>query len=262
MIQIVGIDCASKPEKTGIAIGEWKPTEPITIKAVLMGEKNQSIADLILSKIDNKQKTLFAIDAPLGWSSPMLQLLKNHSAGDFFQDSRLIAQEQKGFEETQHRFFRRITDTFIHQEIGKLPLEVGADRIARAAYAALYTLHILRRHFAIQMLWGTDFKSDFGVIEVYPSATLKQYKMLSGGYKGNSQDEKDKRKLITEKLNPHFLNLQKKTASELVQGNADRLDAVICLLSANDFLEKDVYEPLASNLEVIKQEGWIWVKKA
>lgn len=32
--------------------------------------------------------------------------------------------------------FNRLTDRLIHQRIGKKPLEVGADRIARTAHAA------------------------------------------------------------------------------------------------------------------------------
>ena len=45
--------------------------------------------------------------------------------------------------------FRRITDVFIQTRLGKRPLDVGADRIARTAYAALAILAILRVELGI-----------------------------------------------------------------------------------------------------------------
>src|SRR5437016_7332440 len=40
--------------------------------------------------------------------------------------------------------FRRVTDDVIYERLGKRPLDVGADRIARTAHAALRFLEELR----------------------------------------------------------------------------------------------------------------------
>jgi predicted nuclease with RNAse H fold len=246
-MQIIGIDCASKPEKTGIAMGEYQ-NNTISIHAVCMGNKKQSIADLLFPLIKVDEEVLLAIDAPLGWSAPMGRLLANHQAGE-------------PIEEEQDRFFRRITDTFIHQQTGKLPLEVGADRIARTAHSALKIIGELReKGLSFQMLWQSNFleksKNRFGVIEVYPSATLKQYQFVSSGYKGNSIDEKNKRIEIIKHVAVYLPTIPQ--FSDL-QDNADMLDAVICLLCAKDFIEGEAMSP--TDLALAKKEGWIWVRK-
>jgi predicted nuclease with RNAse H fold len=247
-MQIVGIDCASKSEKTGIAIGKYV-NNSLSILYVGMGNKKQSITAHILSKIDLTEQTLFAIDAPLGWTAPMGNLLANHFAGE-------------PIAEDQDRFFRRMTDTFVHQRIGKLPLEVGADRIARTAHSALKIIGELReRGLPLQMLWDwglfTNKNIKYGVIEVYPSATLKQMGFISSGYKGDSTEEKQKRQQIIHSLAKFLPSI---VQFPHLEDNADMLDATICLLCAQDFLEGKAIAP--SDLAMARKEGWIWVRNS
>jgi hypothetical protein len=49
--------------------------------------------------------------------------------------------------------FRRTTDLFIQQKLKKTPLDVGADRIARTAYAALAILGTLRVELGMPFRW-------------------------------------------------------------------------------------------------------------
>jgi predicted RNase H-like nuclease len=242
-MQLVGIDCASRSENTGIAIGDYKDGK-IWLSKVIMGNKKESIANLLTPLLDISKQVVFAFDAPLGWSEPMGRLLAKHQAGE-------------PIEEQQDRFFRRLTDSFVHQVIGKLPLEVGADRIARTAHSALKIISDLRmKGFALTMLWKPDTTQLHGLLEVYPSATLKGYGMVSSAYKGDTQEEKKKRQNIIKDMQSHipnildFINLDSKS---------DMLDAVICLLCAKDFLEGKVYLPI--NMEIAKKEGWIWVRR-
>ncbi len=245
-MQIIGIDCASKPEKTGVALGEYQ-NNTIFIHTVFMGNKKQSIADLLFPYLKTNENILLAIDAPLGWSEPMGRLLAKHQAGE-------------PIEEEQDRFFRRITDTFIHQQTGKLPLEVGADRIARTAHSALKIIGELRtKGFHFQMVWEANFleksKKTLGVIEVYPGATLKQYGFISSAYKGESDGEKTKRLEMIANLETHLPTI---TQFPDLQDNADMLDAAICLLCAKDFIEGKSMPP--TDITLAKKEGWIWVK--
>lgn len=241
-MQIIGIDCASKAEKTGIAIGQYI-NHAFSIHFVGMGKKKQSIADLLSNLINRDEKTLFAIDAPLGWTAPMGKYLATHQAGE-------------PIEEEQDRFFRRITDTFIHQQTGKLPLEVGADRIARTAHSALKIIGDLReKGFDLQMAWQPHFQEQFGVIEVYPSATLKQLGFVSSGYKNDSTEEQKKRLEIIQSISTLIPEIAQFPD---LQNNADMLDAVICVLCAKDFIDGRTMPP--TELDTTKKEGWIWVR--
>ncbi|MCM8612051.1 DUF429 domain-containing protein [Accumulibacter sp.] len=87
--------------------------------------------------------------------------------------------------------FRRETDRVVAAEIGKTPLEVAADRIARAAHSALEVLGLLREHSGkqIPLAWSPEFES-VAAIEVYPGATLKARGLEHSGYKNASDDEK------------------------------------------------------------------------
>ncbi len=242
-MQIIGIDCASKAENTAVALGTYQGAS-IWLSEIYMGTKKQNIADWIYTHISASSPLLIAIDAPLGWSEPMGRLLATHQAGE------TIAEEQD-------RFFRRLTDTFVHQKTGKLPLEVGADRIARTAHSALKIIGELRaKGLSLPMYWEAGKQEANGIIEVYPSATLKAYQTISSAYKGDSLEEKAKRKQIIQDLMPYIPNISDLLNAE---SRADMLDAVVCLLAAKDFLEGLVYMP--ENMEVAKKEGWIWVRK-
>jgi hypothetical protein len=71
--------------------------------------------------------------------------------------------------------------------IDKQPLDVGADRIARTAHAALRLLQELRErtHMSIPLAWDRNFKPEVQAIEVYPAGSLKSYGIRHSGYKGN-----------------------------------------------------------------------------
>jgi hypothetical protein len=49
------------------------------------------------------------------------------------------------------------------------------------------------------------------------------------------------------------------THQELLERNSDALDAVICVLAAQDFLQGRAMPP--ENLELAQHEGWIWAAK-
>jgi hypothetical protein len=72
-----------------------------------------------------------------------------------------------------NELFRRATDDDIKLRLGKRPLDVGADRIARTAAAALKLLDRLRRETGrpIPLAWTPDEDPTWRAIEVYPVAT-------------------------------------------------------------------------------------------
>jgi hypothetical protein len=46
MITIIGIDCATQAQKTGLALGTWDGTA-VTIHTITLGQKKQSLAHTI-----------------------------------------------------------------------------------------------------------------------------------------------------------------------------------------------------------------------
>lgn len=119
-----------------------------------------------------QKRVLVELDAPLGWPEPLGRLLSSHSAGG-------------SLGEQPNRLFRRETDRYVKQHLGKLPLDVGADRIARTAHAALALLNELRQRTgeSIPLVWNEDYPERIGAIEVYPAGTLSAAGVRCSGYK-------------------------------------------------------------------------------
>ncbi len=182
---------------------------------------------------------LLAIDAPLGWPSQLSAALIDHVAG-----AEIGVQP--------NMMFRRATDRFVQEKLGKTPLDVGADRIARTAHSALAILGSLRQELGqdIPLAWSTDF-DHISAIEVYPAATLIAHGIGSSGYKNS--DQIARRQSIIESLKARV------TISEeisIIRSSSDALDAAVCVLAGADFLRKRALDP--EDLAVAKREGWIW----
>ena len=242
MICIIGIDAATAPKKVGLARGFLKGGS-LVVDQVLKPVGGRPVGSIVSDWISPGCKTLIAIDAPLGWPADLGQVLAEHGAGEFVNTQ-------------PNDLFRRETDRFVKRETGKLPLDVGADRIARTAHSALKYLGDIRKTSgnAIPLLWDNNFKSQAGVIEVYPAATLKQSGGRSQGYKG-----KDCNVERSEVLDSIAMEIDIEVNRELLIADDDLLDAAVCVLAGAHFINGLCYEP--ENLDLAKKEGWIWVRQ-
>jgi len=126
-IKIIGIDCATNVTKTGLSLGRYI-NGVVELLFSTTGTKNQSVAKTVNSWIEDKDRVLITMDAPLGWPEKMGKVFKEHQAGETINIK-------------PNDLFQRETDRFVHKQTGKKPLEVGADRIARTAHAALKILY-------------------------------------------------------------------------------------------------------------------------
>ncbi len=241
-ITLIGIDCAVNPRKVGLALAVSSGSKTHLLRAEV-GTHNSPVAQAVASWIPADGSVLLALDAPLGWPAPLAGKLHSHQAGD-------------PVEEDPNIFFRRNTDRVVKEKIGKQSLDVGADRIARTAHAALSLLEELRRltGLPVPLAWSHRPESPLCAIEVYPAATLVAHKLPSSGYKAK-EDASGIRKIIVSSLHTK-IDLQG-LAPELI-ANADVLDAVVCILAALDFLSGEVIAPTEPDLA--RKEGWIWVR--
>ena len=126
-MKIVGLDCATVDARVGLAVG-FPSGGSLKIQQATLCTRERAAASVIAGWVrDAQDAVLIAIDAPLGWPKPLAETLIHHSAG-------------MPIETPANAMFRRTTDLFIQQKLNKTPLDVGADRIARTAYAALTIL--------------------------------------------------------------------------------------------------------------------------
>lgn len=249
-LTVLGVDCAVQSKQVGLALGHWDG-RGLRVERVALGSASRSAAQIALEWLaDHTHAPLLALDAPLGWPQPLGQQLARHRAGDAL-----------GADASE--LFNRVTDRFVHRQIGKKPLDVGADRIARTAHAALAFVDELRceRGWTLPMRWsrGELQQGDAaagGLIEVYPAATLQAHAIPAKGYKGRDTEGKTARERIAcamaQMLGGSFEIPELATRS-------DGLDAVLCLLAARDFLLGEAMPPAEID-ESLNREGWIWVR--
>ena len=233
---VLGIDCAAQPENTGLALAEIG--EKLRVFHVQRGRRGEDIGAIAAELCEGRAPLLVAIDAPLGWPSSLGTALVDHRAGDLLTPS-------------PNSLFRRATDDFVATRVGKRPLEVGADRIARAAHAALRIIDGLRVRTGLDLPVVAS-RGQGQVLEVYPAATLHVRGIRSTGYKG-PEAEGEREEILREldvDLQPDVRDAA--LASDHV------LDAILCCVAAHDYAEGKVFEPEEEARAAV--EGWIWVR--
>ena len=219
--------------------------DSIRVREVFAGIRQpwDQVADWLVEP--GERNTLIAIDAPLGWPQPLAETLQTHTAGS-------------AVGQASNELFRRTTDLHIRERTGKQPLDVGADRIARTAHAALSAIQFLREKTGVPIPLGWNF-GDLGgtqVIEVYPAATLKSHGMPYQAYKDGKNPE---HRLVRREILRAMPRLRlPDDCRSTVLDNADALDAVVCLLAAGDFVRGACMRP--EDLELAYREGWIWCR--
>ena len=239
-VTLIGVDCATQPSRTGLALGRLEG-ETAVLSHAMMGSKID-VAQQVASWINNSPyPVLLALDAPLGWPQDLGTLLATHEAG-------------QPLTVPPNTLFRRDTDRFIKEKLGKQSLDVGADRIARTAHAALTLLAGVRHQTGqpIPLAWQENQTVPVRAAEVYPAATLASLGIRVRGYR---QHETARRELLG-LLSP-YLTIACDPAILLAE--VDALDAALCVLAAADLLRGWCYLP--HNLPLARKEGWMWVRR-
>ena len=250
-LTIIGIDCAAQPENVGIAVGR-RSQGATRVEMVYSGKRKgrdglvERTAGLI--KKEASGATLVALDAPLGWPQALAETLPAHLAGSA---PRFTADEM----------FRRRTDGVVKEKLNKQPLDVGADKIARATHAGLEFLGSLREAtgLAVPLAWSPGHATGVSAIEVYPAATLIAYGLLpSLSYKKRTQESKNERRKLVDGL-ADIVELGEAAGNEMADRH-DLLDAAVCVIAGADFAEGSVVEPTSEDIDRARREGWIWFK--
>lgn len=233
-VTVIGIDCATADASVGLARGVYAGGG-VSLLDVTTGARLAPV-EQVAAWLAGGGPALLALDAPLGWPLALRRALEGHAAGAPVFGAR-------------HELFRRATDRAIHARTGKLPLEVGADRIARTAHAALELLHGLRERTgrAIPLAWRPDLAGATAAIEVYPAATLRVAGATRPGQRVTTED--------VWRFAASHLDLP--PGAPLSSRHA--ADATVCVLAGADFLAGRAAPP--DDLDLARAEGWIWVRR-
>lgn len=222
----------------GLALGSYADGST-TVADVRCGDAE--LVSTLARWLEGSGMALLALDAPLGWPAPLGAALAAHEAGQPLPEGRL---------------FNRRTDRLVWEQLGQKPLDVGADRIARTARSALKLLDDLRQALSvpIPLAWSPEF-TGIAAIEVYPAATLRAHGLPYRGYK--KPEQLSRRAEIFERLSSR---LAFEPTANVDQYNSDELDAVVCVLAAQDFLQGAARAP--EDPDSAREEGWIWFRSA
>ena len=242
-VRLIGLDCATDPAKTGLALGRWEGGRVRLVEGRPGSSPDEMRATLLRWMREGPEPVLLAVDAPLGWPAPLGEALATHHAG----------QPLPG---RANDLFRRETDRFLQRTLRKTPLDVGADRIARTAHAALALLADLGQACGtpLPMAWDPAALAPASALEVYPAATLAVHGLPDRGYKAPGQ-----RSVREAMLAGLRARLEIPGSGTPLLAQADVLDAAVCLLAAADFLEGACFTP--EDPDLAHREGWIWVRR-
>ena len=239
---IVGVDCATQEERTGLARAVLNDDGVLRLERVTLGTAGESAAASVSQWIADSERFVLALSAPLGWPRTLGAALTSHTAGEPLAESR-------------EQLFRRHTDRMVHQALGQQPPEVGADRVARTALAALQLLASVRSLAPrpIPLAWSQGQES--GAIEVFPAATLIGHGVSGAGYKLNTQPGRKARAALLTRLHKQ---LDVQSMREVMIDDANLFDAAVCALAGADFARGLCVPP--PDPERARKEGFIWFR--
>lgn len=262
-ITVLGVDVASRLKNIGVAHGSIRPGEPnvhiieaaVGASPALPGRTTGSTAEgvravstWLAERIPPTGRVVLALDAPLGWPHSLSRGLAKHVAGAPIADTH-----------GPDRLWRRVTDQDVHARFGKLPLEVGANYIARAAWAGLEILRATRercgRDFAVVL---SPDEAPTVAIETYPAATLRSW--LGGDPGSYKARDPEPRAALLERLTQLAPLTVEPSARAAALAVDHTFDAVICVLAGADFALGRTPSVPTEHHEMARTEGWIHVR--
>ncbi|HKP62237.1 MAG TPA: DUF429 domain-containing protein [Polyangiales bacterium] len=240
---LVGIDCALDEHKLGLARARLDAAGTLNVERVTLGTAGESAAASVSAWLDGAEQYVVALNAPLGWPAQLAPSIHGHRAGE------PLAQRPDAL-------FRRQTDQLVHKAVGKWPPEMGADRIARTAWAALGLLSAVRalRSRPLPLVFR---QAESGVIEVFPVATLRARGLAGAGYKAKTHAGRRARADLLKRLGAE---LELSVAHDLLIEDPNQFDALLCVLAGADFARGLCVPP--TDLTLAKQEGFIWFRSS
>lgn len=233
-----GVDLATQPARTGLAVVRWEPGRAAVVRLQL-GATDADVVDVA----QTAQKV--GIDCPLGWPDDFLAFLTAHASGD------LAPSPAESGDDLRRRLAHRRTDRVL-QAAGHRPLSVAADRIGLTAMRAALILDRLAAAGA-----AVD-RSGAGVVaEVYPAASLRSWGLAHRQYE--REGNRAARGELVRALVAQAPWLDLGEHATLCADSDDALDAVVAALTARAAALGRCAGPPPEHLAQARREGWVRV---
>jgi len=203
---------------------------------------------------------MLCVDAPIGWPEAMGTALVTHRAGE-------------PIEASADALFRRHTDHDIRRRLGKTPLDIGADRIARAALATLRALDDIRTYLRVRggsrVLQVATTTAEclprdgiVPVLESYPAGWFASEGIPTRGYRPPAAEDRRSElwaaAVAAQERGGRRLALD--VPETAITARADDLDAVVAAFNGIDALTGRCPGPHEGLRTAVEREGWIWCK--
>jgi predicted nuclease with RNAse H fold len=236
------VDLSAESPGTAIASIEWSADRAVVRDLVLGADDSRVVA-----VADGADKV--GIDCPLGWPVPFIEFVSSH------RDGRVEIPQGVAGRDWRRKLAFRMTDDAVRQLTGLIPLSVAADRIGHTAMrcAGLLAQLVLEGERVDRRGLGV-------VVEVYPAASLKQWKLPYRGYKGTRNAAMLAGLVDALVSAAPWLALGE--FESLCRRSDDAFDAVVAAMTARAALLDLVMTPSAEQSEVAAIEGWIAVPTA
>jgi predicted nuclease with RNAse H fold len=233
---VAGIDLASDPARTGVALLRVDPTGGTVDPKALAGSDEALVG---LSELADA----VGVDAPLGWPAPYVEAIARHHAAKGWPETRDPVEQRR-------LLCRRETDRVVMAETRLVPLSVAADRIGVVAMRAA----------RLQQLWSNALdvplpRDGSGwLVEAYPAAALRRWQLPHRGYKELS-GATVRAGLVDELLEAApWLSVDHPAR---LQGSDHYLDALVSALVALAAKVGHTLAPGPGQVALARREGWI-----
>jgi predicted nuclease with RNAse H fold len=241
-MRTVGVDLSAEPAGTAVATLDWADGVAVVTELV-----ERAADEVVLAAVEAADKA--GIDCPFGWPLPFVEFVSGHRDGHVSGHPTLEGRDWRRV------LANRTTDEVVRRKTGLIPLSVAADRIGHAAFRCAWLLSQLAGRGVDVHRAGTG-----RVVEVYPAASLKVWRLSHRGYKGIAHQQA--RDVLVTALRAAAPWLDLGAYDAVCRASDHALDAVVAALSARAAALGLVTTPAGDQAAAAAVEGWIAVPTA
>ncbi len=257
----LGIDLASRPARTGIALVDWTPPRPrLEVLSLGVSPDGTVLHDKFLSTaarglrfpLEGGEITKVGIDAPFGWPTMFTSALTNYAVG---------LQWPTGLDDDRGLLERRTTDRVVKAASTSNPLAVSVDKIGYCAMRCAVILSDLSEHLGRERV----HRDGRGLVcEVYPDPALRHWGQESpaplaprSSYKGEARTEVRRDLLVWLASTIDLDDPRGLIAGCATRKEDDFIDALLCALVARAVELGQTLTPQPHEIDDASREGWI-----
>jgi hypothetical protein len=207
---IAGLDLAAEPKGSALAVVDFSASKGKLVSL----QVDVDDADVLAT---SSSVTKLGIDCALGWPMEFTQFVQRHALVEASLDLF------DGDLELRRKLAYRETDRAVKEVTGRWPLSVSTDRLGMTAIRCAGLLSKLGSAGHNVNRAGTGL-----VVEVYPAASMKLWKLDSTGYRKSP----DARRALLAEIHRAAPWLETASFAELMIESCDAFDAVVAALAA------------------------------